>query len=86
MNLVESNFLKAENVVWTLKEKPSNEELLLLYGLYKQAICGDVTESKPWSKGVKEIFKWNAWAALNGMSKAEAMKKYTTMVNKLKRG
>ena len=86
MSFIESNFLKAETIVWTLKEKPSNEELLLLYGLYKQATCGDVIESKPWSKGVKEIFKWNAWDILKGMSKVEAMKKYTAMVNKLKRG
>jgi acyl-CoA-binding protein len=40
-------FLQAANIVKILSKTPTNDELGLLYGYYKQAMCGDNTSSKP---------------------------------------
>ncbi|HET9430703.1 MAG TPA: acyl-CoA-binding protein, partial [Chitinophagaceae bacterium] len=61
----------------TLSEKPSNETLLLLYSLYKQATEGDVnTEppSNPFDFVAKA--KYEAWSSLKGKSKEQAMNEY----------
>ena len=39
----------------------SNEELVELYGLYKQATVGDINIAQPWAVQVKERAKWDAW-------------------------
>uniref|UniRef100_A0A914S4P1 ACB domain-containing protein n=1 Tax=Parascaris equorum TaxID=6256 RepID=A0A914S4P1_PAREQ len=39
---------------------PSNDELLELYGLYKQATVGDNISTKPWLD-LKGRAKWDAW-------------------------
>ncbi|MFN3404492.1 MAG: acyl-CoA-binding protein [Cytophagaceae bacterium] len=62
----------------------SNENLLSLYSLYKQATEGDVNIEKPTNFfDLKGIAKYNAWESLKGMSKEEAMKKYIELVNNL---
>ena len=68
-----------------LTEKPSNEVLLQLYSLYKQATIGDVnTEppSNPFDFVAKA--KYDAWTSLKGKSKDVAMKEYIDLVTKLK--
>ena len=40
MNILR-RFNKSSKSVWKLKEKPSDEQLLELYALYKQATGGD---------------------------------------------
>lgn len=62
----------------------SNDNLLLLYSLYKQATEGDVNIEKPSNMfDFKGIAKFNAWDALKGTSKEEAMKKYVDLVDQL---
>lgn len=69
----------------TLTEKPSNEVLLQLYSLYKQATSGDVNTEPPSNPfDFVNKAKHDAWAALKGKSKEEAMKAYVDLVNKLK--
>lgn len=69
----------------TLSEKPSNEILLQLYSLYKQATEGNAPEEGP-----SNMFdfvgkaKHNAWAELKGKSADAAMQEYIDLVNKLK--
>jgi acyl-CoA-binding protein len=59
----------------------SNENLLKLYSLYKQATEGDVNIDKPDNFfDFKGIAKYNAWEELKGMSKEEAMQKYIALV------
>ena len=41
------DFEAAQRKVKTLKSTPSSDELLDLYGLYKQANAGDVSGSRP---------------------------------------
>ncbi|SHL49391.1 Acyl-CoA-binding protein [Chitinophaga jiangningensis] len=69
----------------TLAEKPSNEILLQLYSLYKQATEGDVSgegPSNPFDFVAKA--KHNAWEELKGKSKEDAMKEYVALVQRLK--
>jgi len=69
----------------TLNEKPSNEVLLQLYSLYKQATNGDV-DTEPPSNPFDFVnkAKYDAWAGLKGKSKESAMQEYIDLVSKLK--
>lgn len=69
----------------TLPAKPSNDILLQLYSLYKQAIDGDAPE-----KGEYNMFdfvakaKHEAWKKHIGMNAEEAKEKYIALVEQLK--
>lgn len=66
-----------------LPKRPSNEELLQLYGLFKQATEGDVTGDRPGGFDFKGIAKYDAWAELKGKSADDAKKQYIGLVAKL---
>lgn len=66
-----------------LTRRPSNEELLKLYALYKQATEGDNTEARPGGFDFKAIAKHDAWAAIAGKSADEAKKEYIELVKDL---
>jgi diazepam-binding inhibitor (GABA receptor modulator, acyl-CoA-binding protein) len=66
-----------------IKERPSNEDLLQLYALYKQATEGDVSGERPTGFDFKGIAKYDAWANLKGTSADAAMEKYIALVNRL---
>ncbi|MEO1052052.1 MAG: acyl-CoA-binding protein [Bacteroidota bacterium] len=75
-----------ENAVSQSKElssRPSNEDLLKLYSLYKQATEGDNNGERPGGFDFKAIAKFDAWEKLKGKSKEEAMSDYVNLVNKL---
>ena len=76
-------FKAAKGRVEDLKKRPSNDQLLDLYGLYKQATDGDATGSRPGMLDLKGRAKFDAWAARKGLSKDEAMKKYVALVDDL---
>ena len=68
-----------------LSERPSNETLLQLYGLYKQATEGDVNVDPPSNPfDFVSRAKYDAWSNLKGQSRETAMKEYVVLVNKLK--
>ena len=46
--------------------KPSNDDLLKLYSLYKQATVGDNETEKPGFFDFKASAKWTKWAELKG--------------------
>jgi acyl-CoA-binding protein len=66
-----------------LTKRPSNEELLDLYALYKQATDGDVSGDRPGGFDFKAIAKFDAWAAKKGLTKEQAMIEYVALMNKL---
>ncbi|HMV10737.1 MAG TPA: acyl-CoA-binding protein [Cyclobacteriaceae bacterium] len=66
-----------------LTKRPSNEELLDLYALFKQASEGDVTGDRPGGFDFKGIAKYDAWAERKGKSKEDAMKEYITLMDRL---
>lgn len=67
----------------TLKNRPSNDILLKLYSLYKQATEGNVSGEKPGGFDFKGAAKYNAWEALKGKSKEDAATEYIQLVDKL---
>jgi len=83
MSLQEDFKKAAERSKTDIKEKPSNEELLKLYALYKQGDEGDIEGEKPGGFDFKAIAKYNAWEELKGKPSEEAMKEYIELVNKL---
>jgi diazepam-binding inhibitor (GABA receptor modulator, acyl-CoA-binding protein) len=68
-----------------LPKRPSNEELLQMYGLFKQATDGDVSGDRPGGFDFKAIAKYDAWAELKGKPKDEAKKEYISLVERLQR-
>ena len=69
----------------SLSEKPSNEILLQLYALYKQATEGDNTGDAPSNPfDIVAKAKYTAWDALKGKTKEDAMTEYAGLVNKLR--
>lgn len=67
-----------------LTKRPSNEELLELYGLYKQATEGDINEERPFGFDFKAIAKWQAWESKKGVAKEQAMQDYIKLMAQLK--
>lgn len=67
----------------TLTERPSNDVLLKLYGLFKQATEGDVNTPRPGGFDFKNIAKWDAWKKQEGKSQDEARAEYVAFVNEL---
>jgi diazepam-binding inhibitor (GABA receptor modulator, acyl-CoA-binding protein) len=66
-----------------LTKRPSNEELLQLYALYKQATEGDVSGDRPGGFDFKAIAKFDAWEELKGKSQDQAMQEYIKLVSSL---
>lgn len=67
----------------SLSERPDNATLLKLYALYKQATAGDVTEKKPGFSDMIGRAKWDAWNALKGIGKDDAMQQYVDLIESL---
>jgi acyl-CoA-binding protein len=67
----------------TLNTKPSNEILLQLYSLYKQASEGDVIGERPGGFDFKGAAKFDAWTSQKGKSKDIAAQEYVNLVEKL---
>ena len=66
-----------------LTQRPSNEELLTLYALYKQSTEGDITGDRPGGFDFKAIAKYDAWASHKGKDKASAMSDYILLMDRL---
>lgn len=60
----------------------SNDVLLELYGLYKQATAGDASGSRPGMLDVRGRAKHDAWAARKGMPADAAMTAYIAAVDR----
>lgn len=78
-----ATFSSAADAVKKLKSRPSNEQLLELYALYKQATEGDVKGSRPGFLDLTGRAKYDAWAARQGTASDKAMQAYVALVEKL---
>lgn len=78
-----SAFEQAQADVKTLSQRPSNDDMLTLYAHFKQASAGDVSGSRPGMFDMINRAKYDAWAALKGMSKEAAQQAYIDKVNAL---
>jgi diazepam-binding inhibitor (GABA receptor modulating acyl-CoA-binding protein) len=64
----------------------SNEKLLELYSLFKQATIGDVEGDRPSGFDFRGAAKYDAWEKRRGMSTDEAMQAYIDLVDQLAAG
>lgn len=67
-----------------LPEKPSDDNLLKIYALFKQSTIGDVTGERPGIFDFVAGAKYDAWEEVKGKSQDEAMQEYVDLINKLK--
>ena len=81
---LQETFENAVKSAHSLTERPSNEDLLKIYSLYKQATKGDNNEDPPGGFDFKAAAKYNAWKKLQGMTADEAMSKYIDLIAQLK--
>ena len=80
---MEDKFKVAVDRSKELTVRPSNEDLLKLYSLYKQATEGDVTGDRPGGFDFKGAAKYDAWEAIKGMAGEEAKQQYIALVDDL---
>lgn len=80
---LQEDFESAAQRVKTLSSPPSNDKLLDLYGLYKQATSGDVSGKKPSRINIRERAKFSAWEDRKGMDQDEAKQAYIDLVDDL---
>ncbi len=67
-----------------LPERPSNDVLLKLYALYKQGTEGDVSGKRPGFTDMVGRAKYDAWAAVKGLTGDDAMQQYIDLVTSQK--
>ncbi len=95
MNGIDRVFVSALNTIKRLPKSPSSPkpplgDRLLLYGLFKQAMEGDVDQvmPRPIGEGDEEDAsreKWDAWHEQHGVPRLEAKKLYiTTLIRSMK--
>ena len=80
---LDQQFEKAQNDLNNLTERPSNEEFLELYALFKQATVGNNTQSKPSRFNLKKHYKWKSWMGKKGLAIHEAQQQYVELVGQL---
>jgi acyl-CoA-binding protein len=81
---LKAGFARAVTESRQLPEKPDNQALLQIYGLYKQATEGDNVGKRPGFTDMVGRMKFDAWAGLNGKSADEAMQEYIDLIESLK--
>jgi len=85
MSDLKKKFDAAAKDAKSLKTRPSDDDLLRLYALYKQATEGDATGDRPGAFDFVNRAKYDAWARLKGTDTDKAMKAYVDTVARLKK-
>lgn len=80
---LKARFEQASVDVKSLTQRPSDNDMLSLYALYKQATEGDVSGDKPGFFDFVARAKYEAWEELQGIGAEEAMQKYIDKVRSL---
>lgn len=81
--MVSAAFEEKAAAVKNLTTKPSDSELLELYGLFKQATVGDNDTQKPGVFDFKGKYKWEAWEGHKGKTTEAAEAEYIALVDSL---
>ena len=92
MEAVKTTFKKMSDVAFNtaaaevknLAAKPSDEEMLKLYALYKQVTIGDCNTDRPGMLHLTGKAKWDAWDARKGTTPDAAQAEYIKIVEELK--
>ena len=83
MSSINDKFQNSLKKIESLSKRPTDDELLRLYSLYKKSINGDINIPKPGIFQLKEKKKWEAWNSVKGMNKEVAMQSYIDNVDYL---
>lgn len=83
MSELKTKFEAAVAASKQLPERPSNDVLLQLYALYKQATDGDVEGKRPGFTDMVGRAKYDAWAAVKGTASEAAMTRYIELISSL---
>jgi diazepam-binding inhibitor (GABA receptor modulating acyl-CoA-binding protein) len=81
---LQASFEAAVAASKTLSERPDNQTLLQLYALYKQGTAGDVEGKRPGFSDMIGRAKYDAWAAIKGTGRDDAMQRYVALIESLK--
>jgi acyl-CoA-binding protein len=73
-------FEQARQASTELTERPDNATLLKLYALYKQGSQGDNDQPRPPFSEMVARAKWDAWTALKGLPREQAMRQYIDLI------
>ncbi|MBA3252686.1 MAG: acyl-CoA-binding protein [Pseudomonadota bacterium] len=84
MSDLKSQFEIAVGDSKNLPERPDNQTMLKMYGLYKQATRGDASGTRPGFTDMVGRAKWDAWNEVKGTSADDAMKQYVSLIADLK--
>ncbi len=82
---LQDDFQSAARRSKQLTKRPSNEDLLNMYALFKQATDGEVSGDRPGGFDFKAIAKYDAWMSKKAMSQDQAMQEYIVLVDRLER-
>lgn len=77
------DFQEAAERVQRLSQAPSQENMLRLYGLFKQANNGDCEGVRPGMLEPVKRAKHDAWHACKGMPQDSAKREYVALVEEL---
>ena len=81
---LDERFEQAQADVKALTTRPSNDELLTLYALYKQATAGEASAAKkPGRFDLVGKAKYDAWSRLSGTPADHAKERYVATVDGL---
>ena len=84
LNETDLEFRVEVHNVKNLNKKPTDNELLKLYALYKQSLFGNNNTEKPSFFNFKEMSKWNVWTEQAGKGRSTAKREYIDFVKSLK--
>jgi diazepam-binding inhibitor (GABA receptor modulating acyl-CoA-binding protein) len=76
MSNLEDEFQHYSRAVKLISNRPPDEDLLVLYGLYKQSTIGDCNTNEPGFFEFTAKTKWNSWNSYKGKGKEESMNLY----------
>uniref|UniRef100_T1DJ94 Putative acyl-coa-binding protein n=1 Tax=Psorophora albipes TaxID=869069 RepID=T1DJ94_9DIPT len=80
---LDQQFNDAAEKVKSFTKRPTDQELLDLYALFKQATVGDNTTAKPGMFDLKGKAKWQAWSDKQGTGQDAAKEAYVKLVEEL---
>ncbi len=83
MASIGERFTSAQERAKALTRRPSNEDLLELYALYKQGTAGDASGARPGMFDLKGRAKFDAWSGKKGIGKEQAQESYCALVDRL---
>jgi len=76
-------FSEAQTKVKSLAKRPSNDQLLELYSLYKQGSSGACSGKRPGMLDPVGRAKYDAWMKLGSLAQDEAQQAYVALVERL---